>query len=142
MNKTDLQALNLSGIYCHKTSTRPPSCQQPTIYESSGTKCIGHRSQFSSTAHVFFVGHNITFNMGYTQFAIPCQDSNSGPRPPTRCQKIDTQDCSAMARYFYRDTSCYCVSDLLCVNLQRPKPVSNIKNSFWSRYSSINVYEY
>ena len=27
VNKKDLQALYLSGTYCHKTSTRPPSCQ-------------------------------------------------------------------------------------------------------------------
>ena len=36
MNKRDLQALSLSGTYCHKTSTRPPSCAkpwQPTIYD-------------------------------------------------------------------------------------------------------------
>ena len=29
MNKTDLQALHLSGTYCHKTGTRPPSCGKP-----------------------------------------------------------------------------------------------------------------
>ena len=36
MDKTDLLALYLGGTYCHKTGTRPPSCQaprQPTIYE-------------------------------------------------------------------------------------------------------------
>ena len=27
MNKRDLLALNLSGTHCHKTVTRPPSCQ-------------------------------------------------------------------------------------------------------------------
>ena len=27
MDKTDLLALYLSGTYCRKTSTRPPSCQ-------------------------------------------------------------------------------------------------------------------
>ena len=27
VNKTDLQALYLSGTYCHKTGTRPPSCK-------------------------------------------------------------------------------------------------------------------
>ena len=35
MNKRDLLALYLSGTYCHKTGTRPPSCAtppQPTIY--------------------------------------------------------------------------------------------------------------
>ena len=35
VNKIDLQALYLSGTYCHKISTRPPSCakpQQSTIY--------------------------------------------------------------------------------------------------------------
>ena len=35
VNRTDLQALNLSGTYCHKTDARPPSCakpRQPTIY--------------------------------------------------------------------------------------------------------------
>ena len=26
--KTDLQALHLSGTYCHKTGTRTPSCNQ------------------------------------------------------------------------------------------------------------------
>ena len=34
MNKIDLQALYLSGSYCHKTGIRPPSCdtlRQPTI---------------------------------------------------------------------------------------------------------------
>ena len=34
VDRTDLPALYLSGTYCHKTSTRPPSCQtprQPTI---------------------------------------------------------------------------------------------------------------
>ena len=34
VSKTDLQALYLSGTYCHKTGTRPTSCakpQQPTI---------------------------------------------------------------------------------------------------------------
>ena len=38
VNKTDLQALNLSGTYCHKTSTGPSSCakpRQPTVYEWS-----------------------------------------------------------------------------------------------------------
>ena len=33
---TDLQALYLSGTYCHKTGTRPPSCNMPrgpTIYQ-------------------------------------------------------------------------------------------------------------
>ena len=37
VNKRDLLAVYLSGTYCHKTSTRPPSCatpQQPTIYLS------------------------------------------------------------------------------------------------------------
>ena len=29
MVKTDLQALYLSGTYCLKTGTRPPSCQAP-----------------------------------------------------------------------------------------------------------------
>ena len=32
---SDLQALYLSGTYCHKTSTRPPSCNTPrelTVY--------------------------------------------------------------------------------------------------------------
>ena len=35
VDKIDLQALHFSGTYCHKTGTRPPSCQtprQPTIY--------------------------------------------------------------------------------------------------------------
>ena len=35
LDKIDLQALYRSGTYCHKTGTRPPSCQtplQPTIY--------------------------------------------------------------------------------------------------------------
>ena len=34
VNKTDLQASYLSGTYCHKTGTRPPSCptpREPTI---------------------------------------------------------------------------------------------------------------
>ena len=37
MNKTELQALYLSGTYSHKTGTRPPSCnasRQPTIHAS------------------------------------------------------------------------------------------------------------
>ena len=29
LDKTDLQALYLSGIYCHKTGTRPPSSTTP-----------------------------------------------------------------------------------------------------------------
>ena len=29
MKKGDLLALYLSGIYCHKTGTRPPSCSTP-----------------------------------------------------------------------------------------------------------------
>ena len=35
VDKTDLLPLYLSGTYCHKTGTRPPSCQVPlqlTIY--------------------------------------------------------------------------------------------------------------
>ena len=35
MNTIDLQALYLSGSYCHQNRTRPPSCgipRQPTIY--------------------------------------------------------------------------------------------------------------
>ena len=28
-SNTDLQALYLSGTYCHKTGTRPPSCTLP-----------------------------------------------------------------------------------------------------------------
>ena len=35
MDKIDLHAFYLSGIYCHKTGILPPSCQsprQPTIY--------------------------------------------------------------------------------------------------------------
>ena len=38
MNKTDLQALYLSGTYCHRTGTRPPSCAKPrqlTIYSTT-----------------------------------------------------------------------------------------------------------
>ena len=34
-DKTDLQALYLSGTYCHRTGTRPPICakpRQPTMY--------------------------------------------------------------------------------------------------------------
>ena len=37
-DKIDLQALHLSGTYCHNTGTRPPSCQaprQPTNYENT-----------------------------------------------------------------------------------------------------------
>ena len=29
VNKADLQALNLSGTYCHKTGLGPPSCAKP-----------------------------------------------------------------------------------------------------------------
>ena len=35
VNKTDLQALFISGTYCHRTGTRSPSCntpQEPTIH--------------------------------------------------------------------------------------------------------------
>ena len=35
VNKTELQALYLSGTYCHKTGTRPPCCntpREPTIH--------------------------------------------------------------------------------------------------------------
>ena len=42
MDKIDLEALYLSGTYCHKTGTRPPSCQaprQPTIYTLGNTIC-------------------------------------------------------------------------------------------------------
>ena len=38
VNTTDLQALYLSGTFCHKTGTRPPSCTMPqerTIYVTS-----------------------------------------------------------------------------------------------------------
>ena len=43
VDKTDLLALNLSGTYCHKTGTRPPSCQapqQPTIYAMASITCF------------------------------------------------------------------------------------------------------
>ena len=32
VSKMDLQALNLSGTYCHKTGIRPPSCAKPHYF--------------------------------------------------------------------------------------------------------------
>ena len=50
-----LLALYLSGTYCHKTSTRTPSCvtpRQPTIHESMDTKNKNGRKMRSKTFSV------------------------------------------------------------------------------------------
>ena len=44
VNKTNLQALCLSGTNCHKTGTRPPGCATPqelTMYDTTQLQ-IGH----------------------------------------------------------------------------------------------------
>ena len=59
VNKMDLQALYLSWTYCHKTSTRLPSCakpQQPSIYRIKKWKN-------SSMTYNFFI-HITKFEFG------------------------------------------------------------------------------
>ena len=69
MNKRDLLALYLSGIYCHKTDPRPPSCvthQQPTIYNK-----IGSKQYFQSYVFLLFRSFGHSFgNLVFYLFGV------------------------------------------------------------------------
>ena len=62
--KADLQDLFLSGIYCHKTGTRPPSCnkpREPTMYVRAFLM-IGHLKYKSNFILFLQACHLLTFS--------------------------------------------------------------------------------
>ena len=58
-NKTDLQVLHLTETYCHKTSTRPPSCQTPQQLTICGVSSVVlllyHLARFITYSFLFLL---------------------------------------------------------------------------------------
>ena len=71
VNKTDLLVLYLSGTYCHKTSTRPPSCVtpwQPTLYMSSDSHmktCLNQDWSFYKFKDLKQLAHYKSLKLNY-----------------------------------------------------------------------------